>query len=333
MSAGSPQIASPAARLRAAQRLLSDNPAIALTFIFIALFVLTDIVNRAQSGKAFLTPTQVSTTFLYAAPLALLAAGQTLVMLTGGVDLSVATTATAGAFITSGTAQAQGTGTALLLALGLGFGIGLVNGIGVAIFRVNPLIMTLGVSTVTLGALTIYSQTRFLAPAPSLVKKLGSERFFTYVPYNLLVWAPVAAVIILGLRYSGFGRMIYAVGDNAIACRLAGVRTWQVLLAVYALCGALSAAAGILLVGFNDAADLGIATPFLLPSVAAVVIGGTSIFGGIGGYSGTILGALILTLLDSLLTILNASQAVRQMIYGLIILALAAIYARAASAE
>ena len=81
------------------------------------------------------------------------------------------------------------------------------------------------------------------------------------------------------------------------------------LLAVYALCGMLSAVAGILLVGFNDAADLGIATPFLLPSVAAVVIGGTSIFGGVGGYAGTILGALILTVLDSLLTILNASQA------------------------
>jgi ribose transport system permease protein len=127
--------------------------------------------------------------------------------------------------------------------------------------------------------------------------------------------------------------MIYAVGDNAIACRLAGVRTWQVLLAVYALCGTLSAAAGILLVGFNDAADLGIATPFLLPSVAAVVIGGTSIFGGVGGYAGTILGALILTVLDSLLTILNASQAVRQILYGLIILALAAIYARAASVD
>jgi ribose transport system permease protein len=127
--------------------------------------------------------------------------------------------------------------------------------------------------------------------------------------------------------------MIYAVGDNAIACRLAGVRTWQVLLAVYALCGTLSAGAGILLVGFNDAADLGIATPFLLPSVAAVVIGGTSIFGGVGGYAGTILGALILTVLDSLLTILNASQAVRQILYGLIILALAAIYARAASVD
>lgn len=333
MSAGSPQIASPAARLRAAQRLLSDNPAIALTFIFIALFVVTDIVNRAQSGKAFLTPTQVSTTFLYAAPLALLAAGQTLVMLTGGVDLSVATTATAGAFITSGTAQAQGTGTALLLALGLGFGIGLVNGIGVAIFRVNPLIMTLGISSVTLGALTIYSQKRFVALVPNIVNTLGSSRFLKYIPYDLLVWAPIAALIILGLRYSGFGRMIFAVGDNPVACRLAGVRVWQVLLLVYALCGAFSAVAGILLVGFNDAADLGIAAPFLLPSVAAVVIGGTSILGGSGGYGGTILGALILTVLDSLLTILNASQALKQILYGTIILALAWLYARTSSGD
>src|SRR4029078_4449006 len=99
------------------------------------------------------------------------------------------------------------------------------------------------------------------------------------------------------------------------------------------LCGALSAAAGILLVGFNDAADLGIATPFLLPLAAAVVIGGTSIFGGVGGYAGKILGALILTVLDSLLTILNASQAVRQILYGLIILPLSTISARAAAAD
>ena len=74
--------------------------------------------------------------------------------------------------------------------------------------------------------------------------------------------------------------MIYAVGDNPVACRLAGVRVWQVQLFVYAVCGVLSALAGILLVGFNNAADLGIGAPFLLPSVAAVVIGGTSIFGG-----------------------------------------------------
>src|SRR5207253_6108689 len=89
-----------------------------------------------------------------------------------------------------------------------------------------------------------------------------------------------------------------------------------VLLLVYALCGAFSAVAGILLVGFNDAADLGIAAPFLLPSVAAVVIGGTSILGGSGGYGGTILGALILTVLDLLLTVLDASAAIQPVPHG-----------------
>ena len=309
------------------RRFASDNPAGVLTLVFIGLFVATDIINRAQGDGAFLTLKQVSTTFLYAAVLGLMAAGQTLVMLTGGVDLSVATTATAGAFVVSrfGT---HGSAEAIVLALLVGLLIGLVNGIGIALFRVNALIMTLGISTITLGLLTVQAQKQFTSLVPNFVVTLGSARFLTYIPYDLLVWAPVAAVIILGLRYSGIGRMIYAVGDNPVASRLAGVRNWQVLLVVYALSGMLAAVAGILLVGFNNAADLGIGSPFLLPSVAAVVIGGTSIFGGLGGYAGTILGALILTVLDSLLTILNASQAVRQIIYGLIVLALAAIYAR-----
>jgi ribose transport system permease protein len=314
------------------RRFTTDNPAAVLTVVFVALFVATDIVNRSQGDGAFLTPKQVSTTFLYAAVLGLLAAGQTLVMLTGGVDLSVATTATAGAFMISrfGT---HGSPEAIAFALLVGLVVGLVNGIGVAVFRVNALIMTLGISTITLGLLTVQAQKQFTALVPNFVVTLGSGRFLTYVPYDLLLWGPVAALIILGLRYSGLGRMIYAVGDNPVASRLAGVRVWQVQLVVYALCGVLSAAAGILLVGFNNAADLGIGSPFLLPSVAAVVIGGTSIFGGLGGYAGTILGALILTVLDSLLTILNASQAVRQIIYGLIVLALAAIYARATASS
>jgi len=317
---------------RSLRALVADNPAAILTFVFIGIFVATDIVNRAQGDGAFLTAKQVSTTFLFAAVLGLIAAGQTLVMLTGGVDLSVATTATAGAFMISrfGT---HGSPEAIVVALAVGLGIGLVNGIGIAVFRVNALIMTLGVSTITLGLLTVQAQKQFTSLVPDFVVTLGSKRFLTYIPYDLLVWLPIAALIILGLRYSGIGRMIYAVGDNPVASRLAGVRIWQVLLVVYALCGLLSAAAGILLVGFNNAADLGIGAPFLLPSVAAVVIGGTSIFGGLGGYAGTVLGALILTVLDSLLTILNASQALRQIIYGLIVLALAAIYARATAAS
>jgi ribose transport system permease protein len=314
------------------RRLFGDNPAVVLSLVFVGLFVTTDIINRVQNGHAFLTPKQVSTTFLYAAVLGLIAAGQTLVMLTAGVDLSVATTATAAAFTVSRFGS-HGAASAIALALCVGLIIGLVNGIGIAIFRVNALIMTLGISVITLGLLTVQAQKQFTALVPGFVATIGSDRFLTYIPYDLLVWAPISALIILGLRYSGIGRMIYAIGDNPVASRLAGVRVWQVQLFVYAACGVLSALAGVLLVGFNNAADLGIASPFLLPSVAAVVIGGTSIFGGFGGYVGTILGALILTVLDSLLTILNASQATRQILYGLIVLALAAIYARAATAE
>jgi ribose transport system permease protein len=320
-------------RVDAVRRWLVDNPAVVLTGVFVLLFVATDLINRQETGgEPFLTGNQLATTFQFAAILGLLAAGQTLVMLTGGVDLSVATTATAAAFMIS-TFATHGTAVSIVVALAVGLGIGFVNGIGIAIFRVNALIMTLGISTITVGALTIYSQKRFVADPPTLVRTLGADRLLTYIPYDLFVWVPVAAAIVLGLRYSGLGRMIYAVGDNPVACRLAGVRVWQVQLTVYVLCGLFSAFAGALLVGFNNAADLGIGTPYLLPSVAAVVIGGTSIFGGSGGYSGTILGALILTVLDSLLIILDAEQSVRQIVYGLIILALAAIYARATSAE
>jgi ribose transport system permease protein len=311
------------------RRRVADNSVAVLVLVFVALFVMTDIVNRAQGDGAFLTPTQVSTTFLYAAILGLIAAGQTLVMLTGGIDLSVATTATAGAFVVSRFGS-HGAAAAIVAAVVVGLVVGVVNGVGIAVFRVNPLIMTLGISTITLGVLTVQAQHQFTALVPNLVVTLGSGRFLHYVPYDLLVWGPIAAAIVLGLRYSGIGRMIYGIGDNPLAMRLAGVRVWQVQVVVYTLCGILSAVAGILLVGFNNAADLGIGSPFLLPSVAAVVIGGTSIFGGLGGYSGTIVGALILTLLDSLLTILNASQAVRQILYGAIVLALASLYARTA---
>jgi ribose transport system permease protein len=319
-------------RLRGIQRFLADNPVVVLVGVLALLFVLTDMVNRHQVGEPFVTWNQLSTTFLVAAPLGMIAAGQTLVMLTGGVDLSVAFTATAAAFAT---AWQGGNGTAegILAGLGVGLGIGLVNGIGVGIFRVNPLIMTLGTSSVTFGLLSIYAGRSFEKVVPGLVATLGSDRFFDYLPANLIFWSAIAAIVILGLRYTGYGRILYAVGDNEVAARLAGVRVWQVLVTVYALCGLFSAFGGLLLVGFTNNPDLGLATPYLLQSVAAVVIGGTSIFGGWGSYSGTIVGVLILTVLGSLLTLLNAEEWQRQVIYGSIIIVLTAIYARVSGTE
>jgi ribose transport system permease protein len=319
-------------RLRTAQRFLADTPVIVLVGVLVLLFVLTDLVNRNEVGDPFITWNQLSTTLLVAAPLGMIAAGQTLVMLTGGVDLSVAFTATAAAFATSWQGG-NGTVEGVLAGLAVGFGIGLVNGVGVGIFRVNPLIMTLGTSSVTFGLLSIYAGRPFEKVIPGLVSTLGSDRFFDYLPANLILWVAVAAVIILGLRYTGYGRMLYAVGDNDVAARLAGVRVWQVLVVVYALCGLFSALGGLLLVGFTNNPDLGLATPYLLTSVAAVVIGGTSIFGGWGSYSGTIVGVLILTVLGSLLTLLDAEEWQRQVIYGSIIIVLTAIYARVSGSE
>jgi ribose transport system permease protein len=319
-------------RLRAAQRFLLDNPVIVLVGVLVLLFVLTDLVNRNEVGEPFVTWNQLSTTLLVAAPLGMIAAGQTLVMLTGGVDLSVAFTATAAAFATSWQGG-NGTVEGILAGLAVGLGIGLANGIGVGIFQVNPLIMTLGTSSVTFGLLSIYAGRAWEKVVPDFVATLGSDRFFDYLPANLILWVVVAALIILGLRYTGYGRMLYAVGDNPIAARLSGVRVWQVLVLVYALCGLFSAIGGLLLVGFTNNPDLGLASPYLLQSVAAVVIGGTSIFGGWGSYSGTIVGVLILTVLGSLLTLLDAEEWQRQVIYGAIIIVLTAIYARVSGSE
>jgi ribose transport system permease protein len=325
-------------RLRTAQQLLADQPTIVLSGILIILLLVTDVVS-----PGFISPSELSTIALTAAAVGVLAAGQTLVMLTGGIDLSVAITATAAGYVLAQYGGQSAAG-AMLAALAVGLIIGLINGIGVGIFRVQPLIMTIGMTGVITGVLTLlaggkdilgykFSNNGVLL-IPDAARELGSGTVLGYIPLNLLiVWAPLSLILILGLRRSGLGRMIYAVGDNPTACRLAGVRVWQVLLATYTLCGVLSAVSGILFVGYTDAADLALATPWLLPSVAAVVIGGTSILGGSGGYAGTILGALILTVLDSLLTLLNASAAVKQMLYGAIVLTLASIYSRTLGGE
>jgi ribose transport system permease protein len=189
-------------RLRRLQRFVADNPALILVVVLVALLVITDLINRHQTGSPFVTWKQLSTTFLVAAPLGLIAGGQTLVMLTGGVDLSIAFIATAAAYVTAWQGG-SGTATALLFGLATGAVIGLVNGVGVAVFRVNPLIMTLGVGSVLFGMLSIYAGRAFEKTIPGVVSSLGTERFFGYLPVNVLLWAPVAAVLILGLRYTG----------------------------------------------------------------------------------------------------------------------------------
>jgi ribose transport system permease protein len=290
---------------------------------------MTELITDVAS-PGFLWPSNLSVALLNAGPLGMLAAGQTVVLLTGGIDLSVTGTATVAAFFLAQYSGDNGV-MALLGALGPGLLVGLINGIGVGPFRVSPLIMTLGMSGILAGLLTIWSQNANGAPVlPDIIRQSGAGKVLVYLPWNVVIWAAVTAVLLVLLRASGFGRVVYAAGDNPLASNLAGIRTWQVLLAVYMLCGLLSAVAGVMLAGYAGEVDTSLASSYLLPSVAAVVIGGTSILGGSGGYTGSIVGVLILTVLTSLLTVLNIAESLRQVLYGAIVLGLAWAYARTA---
>ena len=208
--------------------------------------------------------------------------------------------------------------------------VGLVNGIGVGIFRVHPLIMTISMSLVVSGAVNVYSRANITGGTrvPPEITWLGGQSLLGFLPNSLLLFVPLAALILFGLRRFGYGRLLYAVGDNEVAARLAGVRVGWVLVVLYVISGILAGVAGLLYAGVIGSATGRLVDPYLLPSVAAAVIGGTSIFGGRGGYAGTIVGALILTVLTTLLTVLGMPEAVRQILFGAIILAVAAAYTR-----
>ena len=289
------------------------------------MFLLTSFID-----PYFFSIPAVGVTLSLAAPLGLLAAGQTICMLTGGIDLSIAMIAAGAAFIVS-VKSPSGTATALLWGALFCILVGSINGLAVGLFGMNPLIMTLGMNAVLIGVFTV-GVTTFLKGSSSMPEILvtASNATFLFDPFSwpLVIWAVIGGMLLFLLNKTGIGRLIYAIGDNAQAARLAGVKVWQVQWATYVICALLGGIGGVLIGGQSGAVAISLANPFLLPSVAAVVIGGTSIMGGIGNYTGTILGTLILTVLSYLLATINSSEAVKQMIYGAIILTLAWTYSK-----
>ncbi|MGI9641347.1 MAG: ABC transporter permease [Acidimicrobiia bacterium] len=311
-------------------RRLGARPQLALIGVLIVLIIVTGIVE-----PDYLSIAGLRNSLIWAIPIGILAAGQTILMLTGGIDLSIAMIATASAYVTANQ-SANGTAFAIVIGLLVGLIAGSVNGIGVGVFRVNPLIMTLAMAGILLGLFSGWATTIFAGSTQmnQFMRTLGGGNFFGgRVPWAAVVWAIVAVGVVLLLRKTGFGRNLYALGDNAVASRLSGIRAWQVLIAAYALSGVLGSVAGLLVGGRVGAVDLQLVGFLLLPSVAAAVIGGTSIFGGIGTYTGTILGALILGVLQSLLTFLGAGQGVQQLLYGTIIISLSWMYTKLASTQ
>ena len=296
----------------------------ALWGILLILFIITGLVDNY-----FWTIPSIGVTIQLAVPLGLLAAGQTICMLTGGIDLSIAMIATGAAYIVS-VKSSEGLTIALLWAVGYCILVGSINGLAVGLLGINPLIMTLGMNAILIGVFTV-GVTTFLKGSttmPDSIVTLSSGTLIDPISWPLIVWIIVGGLVLFVLGKTGLGRLIYAVGDNSQSARLAGVKVWKVQWATYVLCALLAGMGGLMLGGQSGAVAISLANAYMLPSVAAVVIGGTSIMGGLGGYTGSILGALILTVLSYLLAVLNSTEAVKQVIYGSIVLALAWLYVR-----
>jgi len=311
---------------RSMQVLFRDQPVIPLAGLLVVLVIVMQI---AQPG--IVTLNWANVIVRGAIPLAILAGCQTLTMLTGGIDLSVGAIASMAGFVTATFVNsAGGPAEGILVALVVAMVAGLVTGIGVGVFRVHPLIMTLGMSFIVLGFANVWQlqNVQTGAGVPSMLTALGTGTILGFIPTGLLVFVPLALVILIGLRRTGYGRLLYAVGDNPISARLSGARSWQVLVTLYVISALLAGIAGLLLSGFTNTASVSLADSSVLPSVAAAVIGGTSIMGGRGGYGGSMVGALILSVLAALLTVLGLPEASRQIVFGAIIVIVAAAYTR-----
>lgn len=274
---------------------------------------------------SFLSPEYLILQLRIAAFLGIVAVGQMLVILLGHIDLAIPWTMTAAAMAATALVGKGGIWVGLAVPIGLGVGVlvGLFNGVGVAYLRLPSMILTLGTNAVLLGLAVLY--TGGFAPqtkASPLMLVLGKESSFAGVPNVLWVWLIGSLLFVLLLRATPFGRKVYAIGNRERAAYLSGVRTARVVMMCFVISGFTSALGGILLAGRLNQSYQGMGDEYLLPAVAAVVLGGTNILGGRGTYVGTVAGVLVISLLASMLSVMQMPEASRRIIYGIVIISM-----------
>lgn len=293
-----------------------------LAWVAVAIALLVGFVLE----PALVAPGQLAVIARQAAPLGLLAVGQTVVILARGFDLSMGGTV---AFVTVLAANLfGGEGDAIVvvaICLVLGVLVGTINGAGVVLGRVSPLIMTLGMAFILSGAALVFSGGAPTGNVPQAVKAISGSGFMG-VSYAVWIWALVALSAIVFLGTTRFGRFVYAFGANPEAARLSGVPTRRVEFLAYVVAGTSAAAGGILLAGFVGSGSLGAGQDLLLQSVAAVVIGGTTFDGGKGGVSGSVAGAFFLALIGAMLTGLGVAKVGNLITQGVVLVGAAALF-------
>ncbi len=276
----------------------------------------------------YLQPSHIMSMLVLCSFLGIICIGQTLIILTGGADLSIAYSVTFAACVFAQTTKDTGNGIiGFAAAVAVGVLMGLFKGVGVAYLRITPMVMTLATNSILMSCTFLYTQGVLKGESTALVTALAKDSVLG-IRYCVLVWAFLGLLTILLLRKTAFGRKIFAVGCSPRVTDLSGVNTRVVLIGVYVIASVMMAVAGVLLIGHLGYPNYTMADDYQLISIAAVVIGGTSILGGHGGYLGTMGGVVIIYLIQSLLIILNMAEAGREIVNGAIILIILLAYGR-----
>jgi ribose/xylose/arabinose/galactoside ABC-type transport system permease subunit len=291
--------------------------------VVIWLVVLLLVVVASVLSPAFLRTRNLLNILRQAATLGIISVGQTLVVLSGGADLSQATVMTLSAVVAFkylGGSDAM-IAPVILLCLALGGLVGAGNGIMVSTVKVPPFLMTLGTRTIVFGLALMFTKGAPQGHTTPLFRAVLGQTYVLGIPGQVLIWAGVVLLGWVVLTKTVFGRELYAVGGNIRAARLAGVQTHRVLILAYVLSGALAALGGLVLGARSGNADNVMGNGYELNAIAAVVIGGTSFAGGRGGVMGTVGGVLMMTVLQNVLNILGVSPYAYLIAMGIVIIA------------
>ncbi|OKL53398.1 sugar ABC transporter permease [Bowdeniella nasicola] len=308
-------------------RRLIKNPIMIAAALAIVLVIIGEIFSPGFGSYG-----QIMSTLRTASFLGFIAVGQTIVILSGGegIDLSVGKVATFAAIIASRTMHGDNAQflQGIALSLVIAAGIGLINGLGIVGLRIPPFVMTLGMLGVVHGLILVYTGGYADGRAAPLLVELVNGRLLFGVPGVIFLWVAIAVLVTLLLRRTKFGWDLYAVGTNREAAKLSGVRVNRTIILAYVSSAVFAALGGILMVGYTQTVFLSLADDLTLPSIAAVIIGGTLISGGVGTYLGSAIGAIVLTVLTNLLTSLRMAESSRTVIQGIVLIVLLALYGR-----
>ncbi|SJM52705.1 Ribose ABC transport system, permease protein RbsC (TC 3.A.1.2.1) [Actinomycetales bacterium JB111] len=329
MSVTTPKTQVPAALddNRARIRAIVTSPIV----IAAATAILILIVGQILS-PGFASYGQIVSMLRVASFLGIMAIGQTIVILSGntGIDLSVGTVATFGAIVGARIMGGDNSNLFLGIVIPLLIGalLGAINGVGIVVLKIPPFVMTLGMMGVATGlALAYTAGVAGGRSAPGLTR-LVNERLLFGIPGVVFIWIALIVIITFLLRRTVPGWNLFAVGTNRRAARLSGLPVNRTVIAAYAASGFFAVLGGLMMLGYSESVFLDIANDQMLPTVAAVIIGGTLAMGGVGGYVGSAIGACVLTFLDSFLGAQNMPQAWRMVINGLVLLFILALYGR-----